>query len=664
MSYGLKYTVQFSSIGTNQNYKFEILEKDYSGNYYSLLASSSPVKHGSQVDEPKSAIKGSSLTLTYVNEGGNPLNSFYSPDDTKYKGILYWGNQRMFEGFMVQDDSSEIIIDYRHEVSLSFNDGLGLLKDITLDLAFQPGLNPNQTTTDELYEFKTLLDIIKHCLFSTGLTIYTQLFEQIFENDQINYKIFLQETSVNMETFLVSDNNWDNCYTVLEKILGWYKLTLFQSKGMWCIVRWDDLRYYSGVIPGYQFDDRMVLQGYAALDNPISFGAPFVSGVPTGQVNNAVSGIQNRILRPYKFVKSTFNYKRPTNFKNADFLQLGDLIRQYTGGSGTGFTTTYEYVAKYWTRIEPGEIFIRVIKNYINVEIERYLVIKTTGTFSALTLAAESSRIEVSESDFASISFNVRCSDFPVTSLFAFKINNSPGIYRYAKDAPLGWYNGFWASVALQDGQWNSVEINPQQNLPFDGLLSFFPASLMGPVNGETHYKDIRLTYDIKINESINIIGHIHKDLQPNLVIKNDEDTEIFVDDSPKNSILGTTFNAGQDIGYLHKRTKLWYQGATPSDLSPIGKILTFEQLFWRRIPRTILEGTINGISDGTDHVTPLTRITNDQLPGLNFIFGRWEIDYRNNEVSGTLWEMYQDGEVNADLTHDYTFEYIYKTDT
>ena len=216
MSYGLKYTVQFSSIGTNQNYKFEILEKDYSGNYYSLLASSSPVKHGSQVDEPKSAIKGSSLTLTYVNEGGNPLNSFYSPDDTKYKGILYWGNQRMFEGFMVQDDSSEIIIDYRHEVSLSFNDGLGLLKDITLDLAFQPGLNPNQTTTDELYEFKTLLDIIKHCLFSTGLTIYTQLFEQIFENDQINYKIFLQETSVNMETFLVSDNNWDNCYNVLE----------------------------------------------------------------------------------------------------------------------------------------------------------------------------------------------------------------------------------------------------------------------------------------------------------------------------------------------------------------------------------------------------------------------------------------------------------------
>jgi len=27
---------------------------------------------------------------------------------------------------------------------------------------------------------------------------------------------------------------------------------------MWCIVRWDDLRYYSGVIPGYQFDERMV----------------------------------------------------------------------------------------------------------------------------------------------------------------------------------------------------------------------------------------------------------------------------------------------------------------------------------------------------------------------------------------------------------------------
>lgn len=668
--YGIIYTIQFSSIGTHIDYHFDILKQGYAGNYFNLTGSAAPVIQSCQVDEPKAPIKGTSVKLTYINEGSNPLSSFYSPSDTTYKGQLWKGNKLLFEGFMIQDDSSEIFLDMRHEVSLSFNDGLGLLKDITLDLAYAPGFNPAQTITEELYEFKSLMDIIKHCIYCTGLELGTRLYEQIFESEQLNHQIFLEETSVNMETFLGTDNKWDNCYTVLEKILGWYKLTLFQAHGFWNIVRWNDLRYYNGAIPGYQFDKVMTLLGSITLDETISFGAPIINGVPTGQTNNAETGLLERILRPYKFVQNTFNYKRPTNFKNADFLLLGDLIREYQSGTGTGLVYTYEYVAAYWAKYtsQPGEIFIRVIKNYLKVETERYLVIKTQGSGTDSTLAAISSGIEVAENDFVSLTFSVRAVDFPVTSFFGLRLLYSPTYTRWAKDSPLGWQStGFWGVLALQDNQWNTVEIDPVYNLPSDGVLQFFPASLMSTVGGETHYRDIRLKYDIRISESINIIGHIHKDrdTDPLHVIKNNEDTEIFIDDSPKNSILGTTFNAGQDIGYLHKRTNVWYRGTVPTERFHIGRILTFEQEFWRRKPRTILEGTINGISDSNGNVISLlTRMTNDQLPGLNFIFGRQDIDYRNNSVSGTLLEMYQEGEQDSDLQHEYTLTYIYKTET
>lgn len=78
MYYGVKYTVQFSSVGTAQDYKFEILEKNYLGNFYSLDPARSPVRHSCEIDDPVTPIKGTKLSLSYVNDGPVPLNTFYA----------------------------------------------------------------------------------------------------------------------------------------------------------------------------------------------------------------------------------------------------------------------------------------------------------------------------------------------------------------------------------------------------------------------------------------------------------------------------------------------------------------------------------------------------------------------------------------------------------
>jgi len=100
-----------------------------------LIASASPIVHTWDTDEVKPAVKGSNVKFSYINTGNAPLTIWYTEDDTKWKIIVECTtlNQKLFIGYLVQDDCNEDLVDYAHAVSLSFNDGLGLLKDFLLD---------------------------------------------------------------------------------------------------------------------------------------------------------------------------------------------------------------------------------------------------------------------------------------------------------------------------------------------------------------------------------------------------------------------------------------------------------------------------------------------------------------------------------------------------
>jgi hypothetical protein len=55
-----------------------------------------------------------------------------------------------------------------------------------------------------------------------------------------------------------------------------------------------------------------------------------------------------------------------------------------------------------------------------------------------------------------------------------------------------------------------------------------------------------------------------------------------------------------------------------------------------------------------------LSVLKNVAFQELNFIFGSLEIEYKNNNMNCTMWEICQDGETDGDLTADYTFTYLY----
>lgn len=733
MAYGLKYQGDFDSI-SEVGYRLEIYEKEYTGLFYNLQMAGVPVVHNWNTDEPKAPIKGSSLTIKYLNKGSQPVDMFYSAADDNFKVIFYQGANILFVGFLVQDDFTEPMLDYTHEVTLSANDNIGLLKDIELDVSgetatlpciaqgdfisitvpvqnwiyltnvnFTPGVGVpftisghpvsamNGTFTPTLvnqisptkFNVKigvttgdtigapctvngtssitstngrlTLANIIHACLVKTNLELNSYFYCNLFEDSHVTSKVFFEQTYIEPDTF-ISGEKYDNCYNVLDKICRTFNVTFFQAYGRWNFIRWDELRLNTS-INAFVYDKDFVLTGTATLPGNFLMGFQ--------QDTYPETGLTKQVLRPYEFVKETFNYQQPKYLlKNYDLLKLGTLLRTYTN-----FGITYkEYIATDWEDSfgsPVAERFIRVSFDSLGNEINRMIVVR--GNSDGVR-AVQSKPIDVTAGDKVKFSFQVRTNESrPGPGTFIFAVRLYDGIQnRYVDEVPVN--NGNWIPAVgfnypIPSGdnsnQWHSVDIESSQ-IPFDGFLYCYLAVLtttpQGPTK-ETFYSDIRLELTQFINDSTKIKGHIHKDSQA-VTIKNNKDTEIYIDDSPRNPIQGTLFTAFFN-GLVQDRTAVWYRNGV-TETKKLGRIITNEELQWRSVTRTKLEGSMRGLQQSGVTLSPLTWFKYSELTGLNFLFGNLEIDYKNNRVGCTAWELFNDSDI--DVVDDYSFTYIYDT--
>jgi hypothetical protein len=834
----VKYECSFDSL-KSENYTLQILQKNYTGQIISVKGAATPVIQEWQTDDPKAPVKGSSLTITLINDGTLPLRSFYSVDDDEFQVILFWGEQILFQGYIVQDDCSEELVEYAHEIILNATDNLGLLKGYDLSKAenafvfnyaglipfssttphtlnvsntagslIQPGDKikivgsdadgtytasqvtagdstfaitvfeeiPTQSATVEpiyigkiaLLEKKPLLNIIMMCLSLTDLQLNLYVWGQLNETTQDLTKCFFEQTLIDPQTFLKDANTYDDCYTILTKILSAFNFTLFQSLGAWHMIRWDELRYFNNNIVAYVYNSDMTFKGYSVLNTPIEAGF--------GKSTYGETGLLRRIVRPYSFDLETFNYKQPPQLlRNYDLKTLGTLLRSYNipiwikGGQiyysnpgGTGVTTSFQKIKEYsilgWqvsifsgnTGVPQGYAFIRITFDDIDNEIDRIVVLKQANL--------NSYPIEVNKGDIFIYSFSFKTQKSQTGGNgFGFAVYLTDGttvneFYTQNGDSPPGWYpidnTRSWL-YEIPDGDnsnvWHTVTIDTTlYPIPFDGLLVLdLPDQDLGgafDIKQETYYKDIRLDYTPLINQTTKIIGQTHTTSQVGNV-KNNNDSEIFVDSSPRNSIAGTLFLNEMD-GVLQKRTVKWRHPYFPTQSENLGNLITFEEMFWRRKSRTIIEGTLHGLTAGvsnpygcnllvtidilhnTEHVTVswatvptgttsvnvryydgswhdspgstspttldltagiyvfkieftgtdkefyfndfnnhfsmLSIVRYSQFSGLNFVSGKQTIDYKNDKFTGTLWELWDDGEQDSDLPDTYQFNYLY----
>lgn len=508
----------------------------------------------------------------------------------------------------------------------------------------------------DLIQRNSLLSLLAVCLSQTNLTLITNIFMNLYEYTQDNTISTFEQTMLDSQLFIKGES-FEDCYTALSKILSAFHLTLIQANGQWNLVHWHEMRNYTNnACPSFQYDETWGRLGTGLFTNNFVIG-------PDPQLTRPIYELTQTAMRGYKFSRKQFNYNTPKYLlKNYDLLTLGDLIQTYTSGS----EQISEYVATDWqVGVGPiySEYFIRVVVDIASqTETDRYLVIR--DNCSDTTRAIASNNIEAQEKDKLVFSFSTRTGfSQPPTfgGVFAVRLTDNTTT-RYVDDLPVD--NGDWIptvgfsySFTSNTDQWTNVEIKSSQ-IPFDGLVNCFLAQNNGGAlndSRETHYKDIRFTYIQYINDSVKIIGHAHKQEQPPNK-KLNADIEIEIDDSPRNSIVGTlflpTFN-----GLLQSRTTYWRY---PPDANGwrLGELTTLEELRWKQRTRLKFEGGFIGNYQNGTVISLLTMVQETFNPTKNYTFGMLSIDYKRNQFSGTLWELYDTDDPELDNTYSYTYIY------
>lgn len=642
-------------------------------------------------------------------------------------------DQIVFTGYLLQSDCQEIQVDYYHEIQITATDNLGLLKDVSLSAAASrfgtaettygnisrgginsiyfytfltpPVINVGSTiivdsnsytvsnievipgspigfkyyvvenvptfsgfygdlgwvTPVDLTTYLSLAQIIGLCLKSTQLSLSCRVLSQLYPIGGDTGR-WLDDTFILGTTFK-NNSGWDSCYDVLEKIMSRYYASCFQSNGIWYIVRWGELwdrRTSTGAdLLGWAYDEDMIYS--------IDIGE--IKDFYYGEGNNIEAGLLRSILRPYNYVKETFNYNQPADIlKNANFTELGALLNEYVV---SGYTYR-EYDLPDWYNYAPSPgpypaRFIRVVTDSVGQESERYVVI--AGTTWDDRGGVQSSDITVSKDDVIEWTFTYRSNVSQagvVTNIFQVTLTDGSTILYLNNNGEWTNSRGFTFNVLSGDNtnQWHTVSVKSNQ-IPFNGIITVHLATITQVATNESHYKDLSFNIIYSINGSTKVIGHTHKDSQ-SVSLKNNTSHDIIIDDSPRSTINGTQF-LYSSTGISRDRTLLWqYQTAPFPDNIKVGQITTFEELFQRYIPRTKYNGTLLNIKQGVDEGYLLSNLAVIKLKlqtDMRYVPGAISINYKNNTADVTLWEITALGESYSTLNvlDLYEFKYLYE---
>ena len=728
MAYAVKYISEFdSTIPAITGYKVELLFKGYVGGITRLIAGGTPVLIKCSEDTPNAPIKGFSATFTYINQNNAyPISSFYSTADDDIKMRVSYGSQVIFEGFLVQDDFSEILWDANHEVTLSANDNLGLLKDVL----FNTAALALSIAIDTKISIKTFLSI---CLQTTNLQLQTNVCEEVYTFPQpftevasmtavaaenkfyttmqashfkIGQVITITGSVANNGTYTILnlDNTYFANFTVAGPVVNesntqdvtfawsvsYYWLdTLIDPNSFYK----DDATYESCYDVLYRILDRFraclfqsngqwnitgwdEMRYYASYAIPsrvydyqfvpiASATLPQPINIGYGGITYPEYGVSTRPFRPYKYTKETFNYKQPANLlKNADMQILGNLISQYTYGA----FTRKEYEFTNWANNWPGTAitrFIRVVYNSFNEEVDRYIVLR--GATSDSARAVQADPIEVNEGDRVTFSFSVRTSQSiggSSTTQFALRLYDGTN-NRYVDDVYTGDTN--WIA-----GLGYSVTVDASDN--FDNEHTVTIESSPIPFSGYlycylakvcTNNTDETIYKDI----SFKYIPYINGGRK---IIGQTHQSTQATDTKNKNEkeiyIDSVTSNSIQGCIFKPQTSGLLqvrtnaWSRGHITEARNLGEITTFEHLFWKRITRRIIDGNFRNLLHLGTHVSMAAPVKYIDFPDLIFVWGLLTLDLKRSTATGTLYEMPNISEIDIYLTSIYEFKYLYDT--
>ena len=245
--------------------------------------------------------------------------NFKDGTDNQFKVEIAIGTETdiMFTGWLSVSDLRQRFQPHPNVLVLTATDGLGFLKDIDLtDIS-------GEQFTDE----NKIIEYIAACLYGTGLELPIEVEMNIMESTAPlapsgNMYNFCYLHALTFETNI---GEFDDCYTVLEKILG-ENSYLSQEKNRWYIKRVDEYDNHDPVSVTFAYDGSTVETSYFELykkeigSNSLLYSLAWMN-----------EDAELSLLSAHKEVKHTFKYEPFNEIPCNKDLERGDLI----GDDGT-----------------------------------------------------------------------------------------------------------------------------------------------------------------------------------------------------------------------------------------------------------------------------------------------------------------------------------------
>ncbi len=409
-----------------------------------------------------------------TNSSSVSIDDFLADQDTDievrftYNSVIYWS------GFVLQDDFQESYEDQNHILTITATEALGSLKDKSLT-----------NNGAEILDMSTPLQFIEYCLQDTSkpLTNYT-IVNNLYHTSMSTTlpDTSLSQAKLDPRTFEISPREYENCYTVLERINTSFNQTIFQYENRWYINRLEDL-YTNGNIRGYDVISTVTTTFNRRFD------------IEVGE-NSEVKPIAPQMLR---FI----NRKPKETIVRFNFERLAEVIKNssFSRGAITAtLPTQKEYEIDNWTLISGNPISYSTSADGTSVRIETYQsnigpiidnYITVPQTFNASTgnnqaIMSEpidvnfGEKIRISAETKYNIEFTSGSAAFPQATFYVYLDGNAGTDYLLDENGQWKTLTSIWAvelpykeSDNIIAADWNTIEVEAEP-LPDNGVLKVF----------------------------------------------------------------------------------------------------------------------------------------------------------------------------------------------
>lgn len=584
-----------------------------------------------------------------TNVNGVTLDTFTFDNDTDIEVRVIYGGLTIFSGYVLQDDLEEVWDDTNHYLIVRAAEGFGMLKTIPFAVS---GAEPIGKFTP-LQFIENAVSTIK-----TGITADYWLLNNLFHDSMVDTagRHPLNQCYVDAKTFQQEGTEYDDCYTVLEKINTAFAQSMFLYGGQFWFFRPEEI-YTS-------YNNNLRIANVTSV-NQFEYLKRFDIEVGVGR---EMQPIMPQMLR---------SLNRKTKFDEVDFYytEFDEVLQNETFQRGTLTATGAdykEYTVDSWTygrglldNTTPPSGTFKAREDY-NTTLtgglkERYIFFTQVSSVGGLYWWIKALPVNVSVAGSLKFVTDIKYLNVPADVNaelpIAFIVLEVSASVFYSLQSTGEWvlttslanatgYGLMFDRTGITTTEWNSIEVDSKP-LPASGILRVYLSS--GSLSGTNtvYFKNFELRYlsAFQTANDLREIRGINSYYEKSDTVNNSFKQEIFLDDHFSQVFKGAIFQSDQTT----LTNADWYRYRFAGE--QFGFRRQNDTAHWEhnRFNRNKIDVNLYGLWwDDAGDVTFMGfrntyRFMDDDINKIYYAANIAEIDLVNNSWNGTLIEVWDE---------------------